>query len=966
MKGDFTRFTFDPEKHYSSVRMQQGRVQLDADTNEFTDIMLHRDRVMTQDLIGESGGPEGNDGFKIALNVADFIADLNLPPEEQEALKDSITNRLTRKEILPLKGFDFLIGKGRYYVDGILCENEDYTSLIKQPDLEINIRGPSPIYIVYLDVWERHITAIDDQDIKEIALGGSDTTTRTKTVWQVKLLRLKGPLENSPCGQVFEEWNNLTAIRNSRMKAQINTGSSSSSSTSVPSGDGYTGLTNQLYRVEIHRSGKGDKATFKWSKDNGSVVRAITEIKESDKEIVVENTDQDLRQAFAGCLFMEITDDYRELNELPGTLVRLVTVKDTDKLAFEYIATDVVSSTTFPLERKPKVRRWDQIESAEIKVGPGPIPLEHEIEVCFSPEDDYHTGDYWLIPVRAGANLTRQIEWETWEDWENWEDWEKEKGQRKMVQRFGVEHHYCRLAVVKWTDRGFELFENGLGDCRTKFPSAVCLENTLKDMLNKPSGGCMVTVGAGGNYTSLDVAIRELIKGGYTDISICLLPGDHEILKDLRIVDISDIPSLKVHITGGGRGTRILLGELCKHIDIEHLASFSLTGVDMIANEYGQVGVNPLTIMQCGDVVIRNCRLLDKAGSGTLLTINGAQSITIEDSTLEIYSSFGMHLHYMALSGEPLIQNLFKLDDQYTDRSVFIQESLLVAGKIAKDDALSRNQITNNLSDSFNEKAIKPRIKAFRYLYTKLNDSIMGGDPHRIAARLIEIFDATAKVNPLTALAIKDSIGDTILSNNKFGGFLNLYGGEPDILGNDDFDYLYKYLGNNKISFTTDVDEAYESDRVYIEFGANSGTLRLQGNRLISVRCGSEFINKLRRLANMNGDEFKANLKVALNEIFRQIVLEDNIIEIGENFWVASEVIFTANRFNHLDTQTKIGSVIAQMSIYMGNSSRFFSEKSSCPELWNATHQDFLYNKAYLHGSQNVANILFNIVDYPW
>ena len=34
MKGDFSRLTFDPTKHFSGVRMQQGRVQLDADWNE--------------------------------------------------------------------------------------------------------------------------------------------------------------------------------------------------------------------------------------------------------------------------------------------------------------------------------------------------------------------------------------------------------------------------------------------------------------------------------------------------------------------------------------------------------------------------------------------------------------------------------------------------------------------------------------------------------------------------------------------------------------------------------------------------------------------------------------------------------------------------------------------------------------------------------------------------------------------
>ena len=30
MKGDFSRDTFDPLKHFSRVLMQQGRVQLDA------------------------------------------------------------------------------------------------------------------------------------------------------------------------------------------------------------------------------------------------------------------------------------------------------------------------------------------------------------------------------------------------------------------------------------------------------------------------------------------------------------------------------------------------------------------------------------------------------------------------------------------------------------------------------------------------------------------------------------------------------------------------------------------------------------------------------------------------------------------------------------------------------------------------------------------------------------------------
>ena len=46
--------------------------------------------------------------------------------------------------------------------------------------------------LVYLDVWQRHVTVLDDRLLREVALGGPDTTTRIKTVWQVKALPLAG------------------------------------------------------------------------------------------------------------------------------------------------------------------------------------------------------------------------------------------------------------------------------------------------------------------------------------------------------------------------------------------------------------------------------------------------------------------------------------------------------------------------------------------------------------------------------------------------------------------------------------------------------------------------------------------------------------------------------------------------------------------------------------------------------
>jgi Family of unknown function (DUF6519)/Kelch motif len=70
MSGDFSRSTFDPRKHYAGVRMQQGRVQLDADWNEQVDIVDHAARARTLDLVGWSGGPDVAAGFGLTVESA--------------------------------------------------------------------------------------------------------------------------------------------------------------------------------------------------------------------------------------------------------------------------------------------------------------------------------------------------------------------------------------------------------------------------------------------------------------------------------------------------------------------------------------------------------------------------------------------------------------------------------------------------------------------------------------------------------------------------------------------------------------------------------------------------------------------------------------------------------------------------------------------------------------------------------
>jgi hypothetical protein len=73
MKGDFSRETFDADRSYVSVLLQQGRVQLDADFNEQHAISNYMSRSLARDLIGPHGGPAGNLGFACINNKSAFL-----------------------------------------------------------------------------------------------------------------------------------------------------------------------------------------------------------------------------------------------------------------------------------------------------------------------------------------------------------------------------------------------------------------------------------------------------------------------------------------------------------------------------------------------------------------------------------------------------------------------------------------------------------------------------------------------------------------------------------------------------------------------------------------------------------------------------------------------------------------------------------------------------------------------------
>ena len=58
MNGDLSRSTFRAENHYSTVRLQQGRILRDAECNEQAEIWNHLERATSTDVSGATGAPK--------------------------------------------------------------------------------------------------------------------------------------------------------------------------------------------------------------------------------------------------------------------------------------------------------------------------------------------------------------------------------------------------------------------------------------------------------------------------------------------------------------------------------------------------------------------------------------------------------------------------------------------------------------------------------------------------------------------------------------------------------------------------------------------------------------------------------------------------------------------------------------------------------------------------------------------
>jgi Family of unknown function (DUF6519) len=399
MKGDFSRITFDVNRGYSAVLLQQGRVQLDADWNEQGAIVTEAIRALARDLLGPHCGSE--EGFKLSP-----VLDGPRP--------------------------DMHIGVGWYYVDGIRCENRAMITITGQRGFPFGPEDESTktdTAIGYLDVWERHVTAIEDPSIREVALGGPDTATRARVSWRVRLLSVDPAAvgrKGSRAKEVLDRA--VPGIGRSFLRARAGS----------PGETGYTGLENQLYRIEVHKGGEAGTATFKWSRDNGSVASPAWET--SDGTIRIDPLVLRPGRRFEPGDWLEPADDGSALRAEAPPMVRVESVDDD--------TVRVSGSRDLPLDtsKHPLVRRWDhgtagspELEGAIALAEDRWVDLERGVQIWFEGGGSYRTGDYWVIPAHPA---TGDVEWPC--------DVDGPIGRSPA----GVRHHAAPLALLRLSKAG--------------------------------------------------------------------------------------------------------------------------------------------------------------------------------------------------------------------------------------------------------------------------------------------------------------------------------------------------------------------------------------------------------------------------------------------------------------------------------------------------------------------------------
>ena len=467
MGSDRARATYDPRQQYRSVVMQQGRVTLEADWNEGQQIFTEEMRKEALDFVGPSGTPD--DGYGIVLPARPTN-----PP------------------------FDFSIGPGIMYVGGVRAQLDQPVQYSNQPDwldhgpddpdwVDLPTLSAHPIdEFVYLLLREQEVSAVEDPDLKDVALGGPDTAQRTRLLQRFVRIASQGASCDAGLAAAETKWAteglrfdpaNMRLLSESTLQVQFS-GQSQTDPCQPTAQGGYLAPDNQLIRVQI--SGV-DPATgrpkFLWGFDDASFLYRIDIDPNNSQNLIPQSTPVDSYHQPQVGQAVEILRSAAELNNggfvaaLSGFVVTLDQSYQPDSQSIALPSGVNLPDEFLTANASPPAQLFLRVWQQEVVFTPGTAaPLGDtglQVTLQTLAAAPFHLGDYWLFAVRPA---TPQVVY-------------PERYLAAPQPPDGPRLWACPLGVIGWLrNRG-----TVVADCRNTFCNLV-------ELSKKQQGCCTITV----------------------------------------------------------------------------------------------------------------------------------------------------------------------------------------------------------------------------------------------------------------------------------------------------------------------------------------------------------------------------------------------------------------------------------------------------------------------------------------
>jgi hypothetical protein len=256
MVADIARVTYDPTRQYRSLIYQQGRVTLEADNNEGAALEGEALRLETIDIFGPATAIGA--GYEVSSGTGPG---------------------------------GVIIGAGIFYLGGWRLDLEKAIDLstasdIQVADFAVGVIVRQGAFVVSLLITEQSVCAVEDQALREVALGGPDSAARSRLMQRFPRI----PIDGATCdagatavaallqedGVTIDPYS-LQLLSSATLQAGFVPGPANTDPCTPAAAGGYLGADNQMVRVTVTQFDAAKQTgVLLWGWNNASLLYRAT------------------------------------------------------------------------------------------------------------------------------------------------------------------------------------------------------------------------------------------------------------------------------------------------------------------------------------------------------------------------------------------------------------------------------------------------------------------------------------------------------------------------------------------------------------------------------------------------------------------------------------------------------------------------------------------------------------------